>query len=76
MPERWSVRNSPKSSSTPKSVLLAPRVIAAARQGDDALLRSIVDLFEREGFHVVGVAEAAPNLIADGWLPGPRSAVA
>ncbi len=48
-----------------KSVLLAPRVMAAALKGDDALLRSIVDLFEREGFHVVGAAEAAPNLIAE-----------
>ena len=48
-----------------KSVMLAPRVMAAALKGDDALLRSIVDLFEREGFQVVGSAEAAPNLVAD-----------
>ena len=48
-----------------KSVMLAPRVMAAALKGDDALLRSLVDLFEREGFRVVGAAEAAPNLIAD-----------
>jgi hypothetical protein len=48
-----------------KSVMLAPRVMAAALKGDDALLRSLVDLFEREGFHVVGAAEAAPNLIAE-----------
>ena len=47
-----------------KSVLLAPRVMAAALKGDDALLRSVVDLFEREGFRVIGAAEAAPNLIA------------
>jgi DUF1009 family protein len=48
-----------------KSVMLAPRVMAAALKGDDALLRSVVNLFEREGFHVIGVAEAAPNLLAD-----------
>jgi len=48
-----------------KSIMLAPRVMAAALKGDDVLLRSLVDLFEREGFHVVGAAEAAPNLIAD-----------
>ena len=48
-----------------KSVMLAPRVMAAALRGDDALLRSLVDLFEREGFRVVGASEAAPNLIAD-----------
>lgn len=47
-----------------KSVMLAPRVMAAALRGDDALLRSLVDLFEREGFHVIGAAEAAPDLIA------------
>ena len=48
-----------------KSIMLAPRVMAAALKGDDALLRSLVDLFEREGFRVVGAAEATPNLIAD-----------
>lgn len=47
-----------------KSVLLAPRVIAAALKGDDALLRALVDLFEREGFRAIGAAEAAPGLVA------------
>jgi hypothetical protein len=46
-----------------KGVMVLPRVIAAARQGDDALLRTMVDLFEREGFRAVGVGEAAPGLI-------------
>jgi len=46
-----------------KAILAAPRVIAAALKGDDALLRSLVDMFEREGLRVVGVAEAAPDLI-------------
>jgi DUF1009 family protein len=46
-----------------KGVLAAPRVIAAARKGDDALLRAVVDIFEREGFRVVGTAEAAPGLL-------------
>jgi UDP-2,3-diacylglucosamine hydrolase len=41
-----------------------PRVMSAALQGDDALLRSLVALLEGEGFHVVSVAEAAPELIA------------
>lgn len=47
-----------------RAVLAAPRVIAAALKGDDALLRSVVDMFEREGLRVVGAAEAAPDLIA------------
>ena len=47
-----------------KAVLVAPRVIAASFKGDDALLRSVVDIFEREGLRVVGAAEAAPGLLA------------
>ena len=47
-----------------RAVLAAPRVLAAALKGDDALLRSLVDMFEREGMRVVGAAEAAPDLIA------------
>lgn len=47
-----------------KGVLLLPKLVNAARKGDDALLRAVVDIFEREGFHAVGIAEAAPELIA------------
>jgi DUF1009 family protein len=47
-----------------RAVMLAPRVMAAALKGDDALLRSLVDMFDREGFRVVSVAEAASGLIA------------
>ena len=42
-----------------KAVMLAPRVMAAALKGDDALLRSVVDMLEREGFRVISSAEAA-----------------
>ena len=47
-----------------RGMLALPRVLAAAVKGDDALLRAMVDLFEREGFHVIGAADAAPGLIA------------
>jgi UDP-2,3-diacylglucosamine hydrolase len=47
-----------------KGLMLLPRVIAAAREGDDALLRALIASFEAEGFRAVGVAEAAPGLIA------------
>ena len=47
-----------------KGVMVMPKVLAAARQGDDALLRLLVDLFESEGFRALGVAEAAPGLVA------------
>ncbi len=48
-----------------KGVMVLPKVIAAARQGDDALLRMLVGLFEDAGFRAVSVAEAAPGLVAD-----------
>ncbi|HEX3811154.1 MAG TPA: UDP-2,3-diacylglucosamine diphosphatase LpxI [Rhizomicrobium sp.] len=51
-----------------RGVLLLPKVVAAARKGDDALLRMLVDLFETAGFKTVGVTEAAPGLIV---LDGP-----
>jgi DUF1009 family protein len=46
-----------------KGVLLLPRALKAARQGDDALLRFLVAMFEEEGFRAIGVAEAAPGLV-------------
>ncbi len=39
-----------------------PGVIAAARQGDDALLRAILRVFEREGLVVEGVGAAGAGL--------------
>ena len=48
-----------------KGVMVLPRVIAAARQGDDALLRVLTGLFEAEGFRAVSVGEAAPGLVAE-----------
>jgi DUF1009 family protein len=47
-----------------KSVVLLPKILAAARRGDDALLKVIVEFLEKEGFHAIGVAEAAPGLLA------------
>jgi DUF1009 family protein len=47
-----------------KGVLLAPRIAAAALRGDDALLRSLSDILAEEGFSPVGIAEAAPALLA------------
>lgn len=47
-----------------RSVVLLPRIIAAARKGDDALLRAVVEVFESEGFHTISVEDAAPGLVA------------
>lgn len=55
-----------------KGMSLLPRVLSAARKGDDALLRVLVETFEAEGFDVIGADEAAGNLRAgDGLLAGP-----
>jgi DUF1009 family protein len=47
-----------------RSLVLLPRIIAAARKGDDALLRAVVDIFESEGFRAIGIEAAAPGLLA------------
>ncbi len=45
-----------------KGVSLLPKIISAARRGDDALLNSIVDIFESEGFKVIGAHELLAGL--------------
>ncbi|HEX8232232.1 MAG TPA: UDP-2,3-diacylglucosamine diphosphatase LpxI [Caulobacteraceae bacterium] len=40
-----------------------PRVMAAARKGDDALLRALLRIFEEAGFHIEGADEAAGGLV-------------
>lgn len=47
-----------------KSVALLPKILTAARKGDDALLKFVVELLEKDGFHAVGVGDAAPGLLA------------
>jgi DUF1009 family protein len=47
-----------------KGMLLLPKAIAAARQGDDALLRFIVGICEDAGLTAISVAQAAPALVA------------
>lgn len=56
-----------------RGVLLLPRALKAARQGDDALLRFLAAMFEEEGFRVIGVAEAAPGLVCDEGVLGKRT---
>jgi DUF1009 family protein len=46
-----------------KGMLLLPKAIAAARKGDDALLRFIVGICEDEGLTAVSVAQAVPALV-------------
>ncbi|WBU65440.1 LpxI family protein [Paracoccus aerodenitrificans] len=50
----------------PRTASLVPRILAAMQSGDDAALREVLALFEEAGFHIVGTAEIAPDLV-----PGP-----
>jgi DUF1009 family protein len=47
-----------------KGVMALPRIMAAAMKGDDALLRALLAMFEREGLRVVGSADVARGLLA------------
>jgi DUF1009 family protein len=52
---------------------LAPRLLAGMQGGDDALLRLVIQIFEDQGFEVVGAHEVAPDLtVAEGLLCGPE----
>jgi DUF1009 family protein len=47
-----------------RTAALLPRLTAAMGQGDDALLRDIVAIFEAEGFAIRGAHELRPDLVA------------
>lgn len=54
-----------------KGLSLLPKIINAARKGDDPLLRVIVDIFEQEGFEVLGVQDLLEDLVLPaGWVAG------
>ena len=60
-----------------RGLALLPAVIAAARHGDDALLRVVLSVFAKEGFVIEGAHEAKSDLtLAKGPLgavaPGPE----
>lgn len=46
-----------------KGALLLPRLLKAALTGDDAILRIVVDAFEREGFRPVGADALMASLL-------------
>lgn len=49
-----------------------PRVLAAARKGDDALLRTLLRFFEQQGFRIEGADEAAGELLLSAGPLGRR----
>ena len=51
-----------------KGISLLPKALAAAKQGDDALLSFMISAFESEGFEVIGADQAAQALTIGGGL--------
>lgn len=43
---------------------LAPRLMAAMQGGDDGLLRQVIEIFEEQGFSVIGAHDLLPELTA------------
>ncbi len=50
-----------------------PHILSAARQGDDALLRSLMHIFEKEGFTYISQKDMAHNLLAGRGVLGAVS---
>lgn len=48
----------------PVMTAIAPRLLAAMQQGDDALLRTVIEIFEEQGVQVVGAHDLLPDLTA------------
>ena len=60
-----------------ETAALLPRVMAAQGQGDDALLREIVAIFEEQGFTIRAAHALRPDLLApEGVLAGTPTAQA
>lgn len=47
---------------------IAPRLMKAMTLGDDGLLRTVIDVFEEQGFSVIGAHEVVPQLLAEPGL--------
>ncbi len=55
-----------------KGVQSLPKILAAAKKGDDALLRSVMDVFEEAGFRIIGADDVLNDLLV---TAGPLGAV-
>ncbi|OYX45626.1 MAG: phosphatidate cytidylyltransferase [Rhodobacterales bacterium 32-67-9] len=52
----------------PRTATLVPRLLAAIGQGDDAVLREVIAIFEDDEFEVVGAETLAPDLVPGAGL--------
>jgi UDP-2,3-diacylglucosamine hydrolase len=53
-------------------LLKVPTLVKAFRGGDDHLLSGVARIFEREGFHLVGAHEVAPDILMPEGALGAR----
>lgn len=56
-----------------KGVQSLPRILAAAKKGDDALMRAVMDVFVEAGFRIIGADDVLADLRVG---PGPLGAIA
>ncbi|TJZ93726.1 LpxI family protein [Paracoccus gahaiensis] len=58
----------------PRTAQLVPRILSALQSGDDAALRTVLDIFEENDLAICSVSEITPDLIPDeGVLTGAPS---
>lgn len=54
------------------TMALVPRLMAGMQGGDDALLTTVIAVFEEQGFSVLGAHELLPDLtVSEGFCVGP-----
>jgi DUF1009 family protein len=56
-----------------RGALALPGIVSAARHGDDVLMRTILEYFEKDGFRVIGTEDAARQLLAPKGIMGSVS---
>lgn len=56
-----------------ETLKLVPKIVRAAVGGDDSIVRNVLALFEAEGFRIVSVADAVPELLAEPGVLGRHS---
>lgn len=59
-----------------KGVQSLPKILAAARKGDDALLRAVMDVFADAGFRIIGADEVLNDLVVAAGPLGKKTPTA
>ena len=58
----------------PRTAQMVPRILMAMQSGDDAALRTVLDIFEENDLAICSVSEICPDLVpAEGLLTGQPS---